>query len=507
MLAKLEAHGARRRAPLSIVVPAVLAGLIALAPLAFLAQVMFERGFGYVWEELFRSRTLELLVNSLSLTVAVTLGCVLIAVPAAWLVTRTNLWGRSVWRVVLALPLSVPSYLAAFAWVSWRPGIAGFWGAALVLIAVSYPYVYLPVAAAMTRLDPAIEELAEIHGRGGSIRQMVIAARQVRGPILSGMLLVALYALSDFGAVAAMRFDAFTWVIFGAYRAGFNPSRAAVLASVLIVVALVLVILESASRGAQVRTVSARSVGHTHNVKINQPVMQMILGTTVAIALAFPVWRVTTWVWGNFDRDSITPMLESVWASVRYSLFAALITVLLALPVAVLASRYKSRGAKILEGATFVTHALPGIVIGISMVFVGVKALRPIYLEAPLLILAYVVLFLPLAVASLRAALDQIPTSLDDVARSLGASPISVLRRVSLPIVLPSLGAAVALITLAAMKELPVTMLLHPTGVDTIATRLWTHTSVSDYASAGPYALAMLLFVAVPTAIASRSGT
>jgi iron(III) transport system permease protein len=319
-------------------------------------------------------------------------------------------------------------------------------------------------------------------------------------------LLVALYALSDFGAVAAMRFDAFTWVIFGAYRAGFNPSRAAVLASVLIVVALVLVILESASRGAQVRTVSARSVGHTHNVKINQPVMQMILGTTVAIALAFPVWRVTTWVWGNFDRDSITPMLESVWASVRYSLFAALITVLLALPVAVLASRYKSRGAKILEGATFVTHALPGIVIGISMVFVGVKALRPIYLEAPLLILAYVVLFLPLAVASLRAALDQIPTSLDDVARSLGASPISVLRRVSLPIVLPSLGAAVALITLAAMKELPVTMLLHPTGVDTIATRLWTHTSVSDYASAGPYALAMLLFVAVPTAIASRSG-
>lgn len=423
MLVQHVVKSAVRRPPLSLAIPAVLAGLVALAPLAFLAQVMFERGFDYVWEELFRRRTLELLVNSLSLTAIVTIGCVLVAVPAAWLVTRTNLWGRSIWRVVLALPLSVPSYLAAFAWVSWRPGIAGFWGASLVLIAVSYPYVYLPVAAAMTRLDPAIEELAVIHGRGGSVRQMVIAARQVRGPILSGMLLVALYALSDFGAVAAMRFDAFTWVIFGAYRAGFNPSRAAVLASVLIVVALVLVVLESASRGAHVRTVSVRSVGHSHGVKVNQTLMQIVLGIIVAVALAFPVWRVATWVWGSFDRDSITPMLESVWGSVRYSLLAALITVLLALPVAVIASRYKSRGAKILEGATFVTHALPGIVIGISMVFVGVKAMRPIYLEAPLLILAYVVLFIPLAVASLRAAFDQIPTSLDDVARSLGQTP------------------------------------------------------------------------------------
>lgn len=499
-------YGSTGRAPLSLAIPAVLAGLVALAPLAFLAQVTFERGIGYVWDELFRSRTLELLINSLALTALVTIGCVLIAVPAAWLVSRTNLWGRSVWRVVLALPLSVPSYLAAFAWVSWRPGIAGLWGAALVLITVSYPYIYLPVAAAMTRLDPAMEELAEIHGRGGPIRQMIIAARQVRGPILSGALLVALYALSDFGAVAAMRFDAFTWVIFGAYRAGFNPSRAAVLASVLILVALVLVVIESASRGAVVRTVSERSVRASRNVKVNQGVTQFFLGLMAALSLAFPVWRVVTWVWGSFEADSLAPMAESVWASIRYSLIAAVATVVLALPVAVMASRYKSRGGRIIEGATFVTHALPGIVIGISMVFVGVKALRPIYLEAPLLILAYVVLFLPLAVASLRAALDQIPTSLDDVARSLGARPITVLRRVSVPLLLPSLGAAVALIMLAAMKELPVTMLLHPTGVDTIATRLWTHTSVSDYASAGPYALAMLLFVAVPTSIASRSG-
>lgn len=501
-----SAFGLGKRAPLSLIIPAVVAALVALAPLAFLTQVVFERGIDYVWDELFRGRTLELLANSLSLTAVVTIGCVLVAVPAAWLVTRSNIWGRSVWRVVLALPLSVPSYLAAFTWISWRPGIAGFWGASLVLITVSYPYVYLPVAAALTRLDPAIEELAEIHGRGGSIRQMIMAARQVRGPILSGILLVALYALSDFGAVAAMRFDAFTWVIFGAYRAGFNPSRAAVLASVLIVVALVLVVFESASRGAAVRTVSNRSISQAHYVKVNQLLMQSMLGVIVAVSLVFPVWRVVTWVWGSFKSSSIAPMMESVWASLRYSLVAALVTVLLALPAALLASRFKSRGAKIIEGATFVTHALPGIVIGISMVFVGVNALRPIYLEAPLLILAYVVLFIPLAVASLRAALDQIPKTLDEVARSLGSSPIGVLRRVSFPLVLPSVGAAVALITLAAMKELPVTMLLHPTGVDTIATRLWTYTSVSDYAAAGPYALAMLLFVAVPTALASRSG-
>jgi iron(III) transport system permease protein len=137
------------------------------------------------------------------------------------------------------------------------------------------------------------------------------------------------------------------------------------------------------------------------------------------------------------------------------------------------------------------------------MVFIGVRFLPSWYLEAPLLVLAYVALFLPLAVGGIRAIVAQIPPSLDDVARSLGSTPLQTVRRVSLPLIVPGIAASSALVLLAAMKELPVTMLLRPTGTETLATRLWTQTTVSDYAAAGPYALALIIFVALPTALAS----
>ena len=228
----------RYKLPAALVVPAVLAAVASLAPLAYLVDVAFDRGATYLWNELWQRRTLDLVVRSALLAGAVTFASVAISVPLAWAVIRSDLAGRRVWRVVLALPLAVPSYLAAFAWISWESSLAGFWGAFLVLTAVSYPYVYLPLTAAFSRLDQALEEIASVHGRGSTIRLMSLAARQCRGTLAAGSLLVALYVLSDFGAVATMRYDAFTWVIYGAYRAGFNPTRAAVLALVLVIIAL-----------------------------------------------------------------------------------------------------------------------------------------------------------------------------------------------------------------------------------------------------------------------------
>ncbi len=437
-----------------------------------------------------------------------TVVCVVIAVPAAWLVTRTNLRGRRIWRVALALPLAIPSYLSAFAWISWRPELAGFWGALLVLTLASYPYVYLPVAAAFRRLDPALDELAFIHGRNALVRLIALSASQARSSIAAGSLLVALYVLSDFGAVATMRFDAFTWVIYGAYRAGFNPSRAAVLALILVVIAIVLVAAESLVRGRDVQTMTARATDPIPRVelRVGQWSAQIFLSAVVLIALAFPIWRVLVWVTSYGTEDGIRSVAEALWGSIRYSTVAAIVTVVVALPIGILAGRYKSNAASFIERSTYITHALPGVVIAISMVFVGVRLMSPIYLEAPLLILAYVALFLPVAVSGIRSIVSQIPRELDDVARSLGSTPMQSVRRVSIPLIAPGIAASLALVLLAAMKELPVTMLLRPTGSDTLATRLWNFTSISDYAGAGPYALALIIFVAIPTAIAtSRS--
>jgi len=491
--------------PAALVVPAVLAALASLAPLAYLVDIAFDRGMPELWDELWQERTFRLVVRSGLLAACVTLASVVVSVPLAWAVMRSDLRGRRIWRIVLALPLAIPSYLAAFAWISWAPSLAGFWGAFLVLTAVSYPYVYLPLTAAFGRLDQSLDEIATIHGKGSMTRLVVLAARQCRGAVAGGSLLVALYVLSDFGAVATMRYDAFTWVIYGAYRAGFNPTRAAVLALVLVLIALGLVVAEAIARGRTVSTVTTRAVETPRPIRLrNRSLWFQSAALSVSmISLGFPVWRILVWVDTFGSEDGLGDVASALWGSVRYSLIAAILTVLVALPIGLLVARYPSRTSLLLDRATYVTHALPGIVVAISMVFIGVRVLRPVYLEAPLLVLAYVALFLPLAVGGVRASAEQIPIALDDVARSLGKGPMAVVRRVDLPLIAPGIAASTALVTLAAMKELPVTMLLRPTGTETLATRLWTYTTVSDYAGAGPYALAIVVFVAIPTAIAT----
>lgn len=495
----------RSKLPAPLVIPAVLAALASLAPLAYLVDVAFDRGASYLWDELWQRRTLDLIVRSGLLALSVTVASVVISVPLAWAVMRSDLRGRRLWRVALALPLAIPSYLAAFAWISWESSLAGFWGAFLVLTAVSYPYVYLPLTAAFGRLDQSLDEIATIHGKGSVPRLIVLAARQCRGTIAAGSLLVALYVLSDFGAVATMRYDAFTWVIYGAYRAGFNPTRAAVLAVVLVLIALALVAAETAARGRVVSTMTTRAVARPRPIRLRSLAVWFHLAIIIVTGLAvlFPVWRILVWVTSRGTADGVGDVASALWGSIRYSLVAACITVLLALPIGLLVARYRSRTSLLLERATYITHALPGIVVAISMVFIGVRFLRPVYLESPLLVLAYVALFLPVAVGGVRSSAEQIPLGLDDVARSLGSGPMAVVRRVNLPLIAPGIASATALVTLAAMKELPVTMLLRPTGTETLATRLWTHTSVSDYAAAGPYALAIIIFVAIPTAIAT----
>jgi iron(III) transport system permease protein len=490
---------------LALVLPGFLAALTSIAPLAYLFDIASDRGLSFVWDEIWQQRTLELVVRSLFLAASVSIASVFISVPAAWLVTRGDIPFRSWWRILLALPLAIPSYLAAFAWVSWQPSMAGFVGAFVVLTLVSYPYVFLPVCAALSRLNPAIEEIAVIHGRGRSLQLILLAARQVRGAIATGALLVALYVLSDFGAVATMRYDAFTWVIYSSYRSGFNPSRAAILAIVLVLIALVLLFGEKFLRGRNEALLSARSVDTNprHRVSI-KPVAIAFLSSIIVLGLAFPIWRVVTWVYRYGSEDSMSDIATALWHSVFFSGLAALATILLALPIGILAGRYPSRSTSLLEQSTYVTHALPGIVIAISMVFIGVRLLEPIYLQTPLLVIAYVALFLPVAVGSIRSAAEQIPDSLDEISRSLGLRQMAIVRRVTLPLLAPGLLSAGALVLLAGMKELPATMLLRPTGSETLATRLWTYTSVSDYAGAGPYALAIIIFVSIPTAIASR---
>ncbi|HEX6356453.1 iron ABC transporter permease [Actinophytocola sp.] len=450
---------------------------------------------------LVRPRTLDLAVRSLTLAVAVTAACVLLGVLGAWLVVRSDLPGRRAVGVLLVLPLAVPSYVAGFTWLGLAPRMTGFVGAFLVLTLVSFPYVLLPVAATLRAADPAVEEVARALGRTSGQAFLSVTLRQIRPAATAGGLLVALYVLSDFGAVSLMRFEAFTLGIYTSYRATFDRTPAAILGCVLVVLAIALTVGERRARG----TVATRGRRTPTTVPLGRARVPALLGTTalLGLSLGVPVFGLGWWLAaGSSSGDG--DLLMTTWHTVAVAGLGALLTIVLALPVGVLAARYRGPLVRGVELASFAGHALPGITVGLALVFFGVRLVPGLYQTTAMLAFAYAVLFLPLAVGAVRTAVAHAPPVLEDVARSLGRGRAATQFLVTMPLAAPGILAGAALVFLTSAKELPATLMLRPTGVDTLATELWTKTEVAAYAAAAPYAAVLLVVAAIPAVLLDR---
>ncbi|MER5623286.1 iron ABC transporter permease [Streptosporangium sp. NPDC002544] len=500
----------RPRRPLLLAL-SVLAVAVALIPVLYLGVRTAEAGWERIAEEVFTPRVALLALRTLGLAVVVSAGCLVLGVGSAFLVVRTDLPARRAFAVLAALPLAVPTYIAAFAWRSTVDGFEGFWAAALVLTLCSYPYVFLPVAAALKGADPAQEEVSRSLGRNAWRTFTGVTLRQVRPAVAGGALLVALYVLSDFGAVSIVRADTFTRAIFVAFDLGFDRTGALVLSSVLVLLTMLILAGETASRqrGARYAHLGAarRAPARFRLARTRWP------ATFVLLALAGLSLGVTVVSLGHrmiegVSRPGAWPEVAAAAGNSLWLSFAGTaLTVLLALPLGVLTAKAPSPLTTLLDRLGYLSHALPGLVIGLSLVSFGISLAYPIYQTTWLLALGYAALFLPLAVAAVTAAAAQAPPVLEDVARSLGRRPPAVLRTVTLPLTLPGIGAGAALAFLACMKELPATLLLRPTGVDTLATELWTHTTVAAYAAAAPYAALLVLLSSVPAwLLTSRTG-
>ncbi len=493
------------RPPAVLLVPAGLAAAVAVVPLVYLAIRATEGGLGTVVEVLVRDRTVALVLRSLTLAGAVTAVCLVLGISLAGLVVRTRLPGRRGWGVLVVLPLAVPSYVAAFAWLSMFPRFGGFLGSTLVLSLCCYPYVYLPVAAALSRIDPAHEEVARSLGAGQLRTFLSVTVRQVRPAAAGGGLLVALYVLSDFGAVAMLRYDVFTRVIYTSYRSSFDLTPAAVLGCLLVALTVLIVWGENRTRGrAGYARVGGGAARRRPPSALGGWALPAVVwcGLIAGLALAVPLVALGYWLTqGASVGLDIAEVSAAAVSTLGVSALGAAITVALALAVGVIAARYRGRLARLLEQAAYAGHALPGVVVGLSLVFLAVRYAQPIYQELPVLVLAYAVLFLPAAVAAVRASVAQSPPALEEVARSLGRSPAGVLRSITVPLAGPGVAAGAALVFLTCMKELPATLMLRPIGMETLATELWGQTDVGAYAGAAPYAAALLLLAALPTAL------
>jgi len=487
---------------------AAVAALVAVTPLIYLIVRTGSAGWENVWEILARPRTLQLSVASLGLATAVAGTCIAVGVPLAWLLTRTALPGGRLWLVVAALPLAIPSYVAAYTWLAAFPGLQGFVPAWAVLSLVSLPYVVLPVAAVLSQVDPAFDEVARTLG-DGPLRSF----RRTTAPLLwpaaaAGGLLTALYTLSDFGAVSLLRFDTFTRVIYTSYRAAFDRTSAAVLSLVLVALALIFVLLERAMRSRhQQWRVGAGAARRAERIPLGRWRWPALLGVVAlfGLAVAFPsVMLVRLMLQSQRFEADPQAWLTATANTVEAAGVGAIVALLLALPIGVLAARHKDRVTKTVESAAFVSHALPGVVVGLSLVYLGLSLAPALYQTLAMLGFAYAVLFLSNAIGSIRSATAQVSRNLEDVARTLGDRPTATWWRVTARLSAPGILAGALLVLVTAMKELPATLMLRPTGFETLATEMWTFTTVGSFSQAAPYAFGLVLLAAIPAFVLAR---
>lgn len=492
-------------APAWLLVLAALAASAATIPLVYLVVRSLDAGLTELAATLLRPRVLQLTLNSIVLAAAVTATTLLLGIVSAWVLTRVRMPATRFWLLICALPLAVPSYLAAYGWLVWFPTLNGFWPSWFVLSMVCTPYVTLPVAAALRGASGDLEAVARTLGRGPFGAFRAATWPQVRPAAIAGALLVCLYSLSDFGLVSMLRFQTLTWGINSAYGSSFNRNQAALLALVLVVLAVAVVVGERHNRGRVGNASPGRS-----RVPLRRPGLKLL--PFALLLLITHVSGVLVPMGGLLSRllDAATirsidmpRLLESIGSTLALALGGALLAVLLALPIAALAARYRGRLVAAIEAVGFLGHALPGIVVGLSLVFFALAVVPALYQSVVVLVFAYAVLFMPKAIGTMRGGIEAVPGSLVDVSRMLGLSPLKTWWKVTRPLALPAVGIGALLVAISIMKELPATLLLRPTGVSTLATELWSRTTALEFGAAAPYAAALVLLAAVPAVILS----
>ena len=507
-----------RRAPW----PLVTAGLVVGAAFAAPFGSLVVRTLGNP-DQILRVITSEEVLGPLGRTLAlaavVTAAAAALGTAMAWYLVRYELPGRRVLAVAAALPLVLPSFVAAFAWISaFAPGglvaelfgvhlgwrLRGFGPAVVILTLISYPYVYLPVAARLAGLPRSLEESARSLGRSPVGVFTGIVLPQTWGAVAAGSLLVFLYCVSEFGAVALLRYDTLTLRIFATRL--LEPDVARVLSLVLGTLALVTVAAERrvALRRIRVETPAGGPPATRARLGAATPPVLGFVATVVGLGLVVPVVVLGRWALrglaggrdllgrGSGVSDLVTPALHTAGLAIG----AAAVTVAVVLPVAYLTRRHRSWAGGVANLFVVAGFALPGLVLALALVTVTLRTplLAGLYQTLPLLVFAYVVHFGAQAMRAAEVAVDAVPARLSEAARSLGAGRIRRFATVEVPVMAPMLLAGGGLVLLSVAKELPTTLLLAPIGVDTLALRVWSAAGEGFFARAG---LASLVLVAL----------
>lgn len=489
---------------------AVAVAGLSLTPVAYL----FISGvsLGDIRHELRYSATTEAVVQTIQLTVLVSVLTVALGVGCAALVVRTSVAGPRVLTVLFAAPLAVPGFISAYAAYSaqlvYAPHsrlVTSLFGSAVVMSLTLYPYVFLPCVVALGNVDPALEDIASSLRPNAMSRWRHAIVPALRPAVAAGVLIVAFHVLAEFGAMAQLGRSTLTTKImaelldYGDYRSARSLSLLLAGLSVVVLAATALM----TGRGSTLHTVGGA----------RRPPRRRALGwarwpVTIA-ALALPLAAlgpsVVMTIRGltNSHRAAVVDwgrVTDALGNTLRFALAAAFFATLAALPVSWWVSRHRSAASSLTERAVWLAHSIPNAILALALVYLATRVAPSLYKTSAVLVAGYVILFLPLAVSYQRVGLETSRRIYEDVAASLGAHPLKSFVKINLPLALPGFVAGAILVGLDASKELTTTLMLIPFNANTLSTRLWATTNgeALDFTAAAPYALMLLALGCIP---------
>lgn len=527
----------------------VAVALLALAPAAGLVGLAL-RGSGDLWPHLAAHVLPRALLDTLLLLAGVGAVVSAVGVGTAWIVTAYRFPGRRLFDWALLLPLAMPTYIAAYAYLDLLhpigpvqttlrglfgvarpqdlrlPDIRSLGGCVALLGLVLYPYVYLTTRALFLTQSANMLEAARTLGAGGFRAFASVALPLARPALAVGVALALMEALNDIGAAEFLGVRTLTVSIYSTWVNRSSVEGAAQIALALLAIVLALVWLERFARRRH-GVATAANAPRRASARTPGPLGQglCVLACALPILLGFgaPAAYLADAAWARVAEFGLPPQLgREIYASMAFAGAATLLAVALGFLVAYAARMTREAPmARVALRAASVGYAMPGAVLAVGLLTplaafdnavdglmrqaFGVSTGLLLSGAGAALVYAYVVRFLAIPIGAAEAGLARIPLTLDHAARSLGAGPAAVAGRVHLPLAAPAVGAAALLVFVDAMKELPATLLLRPLNVETLATHVYGEAARGTYESGAVAALAIVLCGLPPVALIARA--
>ena len=523
-------------------------GLLVLMPIAALIGIAAE-GDAEIWPHLLRNVLPSSIVDTLALLAGIALVAGSMGITSAWLVTAHRFPGRSVLVWLLPLPLAVPTYITAYIYVElfdsaglvqmalrdfmgwqsradyWFPEIRSLYGCIIVMSAVLYPYVYIAARAMFLTQSASMLEVARVLGASRLKLFRVIALPLARPALAVGLSLALLEALNDIGASEYLGVRTLTVSVYNTWLNRGSLPGAAQIACVMLSLVVALILIERYGRRDRRYATSAKRSRVVHPAPLSGGraalatvlcAMPVFLGFVLPIAFLMREILRGSLV-SQFDEEFLRHLLTTVGLSVAATVVVLALAALL-VSAARIAKTSLTRSTLLVAG---LGYTVPGTVLALGLMtplvkidgMIGTlwKSLTGERLGLILMgtaggiIIAYVLRFLSIATGSLSAGLDRVSPSLEDAARTLGASRREMVWRIQIPLMRPALASAALLIFVDCIKELPATLLLRPLNTETLATQVYTYAARGRFEDGSLAALVIVLIGLVPVVQLVRS--